>query len=90
VGKIAREAYAIDKKDGDTLWADAIAKEMKNVRVAFNILEGNQVMLVGHQEVKCHGILDIEKDGFARKFQMVEGGHMIEARATLTYASVVS
>jgi hypothetical protein len=29
-------------------------------------------------------------DGFARKFIMVAGGHMTEAPATLTYASVVS
>ena len=31
------EAYAIDKANGNTKWADAIAKEMKNVRVAFRI-----------------------------------------------------
>jgi hypothetical protein len=29
-------------------------------------------------------------DGYARKFRMVAGGHMMEAPATLTYASVVS
>ena len=29
------DALAIDKKNGNTFWADAIAKEMKNVRVAF-------------------------------------------------------
>jgi hypothetical protein len=38
VPKNADEAYAIDKEDGNTLWADDIAKEMKNVRVAFNVL----------------------------------------------------
>jgi hypothetical protein len=32
-------ALAIDKETGTTSWADAIAKEMKNVRPAFNILE---------------------------------------------------
>ncbi len=28
-------ALEIDKKNGNTFWADAIAKEMKDVRIAF-------------------------------------------------------
>jgi hypothetical protein len=63
---------------------------MKNVRVAFSILDDDQAVPVGHQEIRCHGIYDIKMDGFARKFRMVAGGHMTEAPATLTYASVVS
>jgi hypothetical protein len=90
VPKNAAEAYAIHKENGNTLWADAIAKLMKNVRVAFNVLEDDQVVPVGHQESRCHGIYDIKMDGFARKFRMVAGGHMTEAPAQLTYASVVS
>ena len=38
VPKSIDEALALDKKNGIILWADAIAKEMKNVRVAFRIL----------------------------------------------------
>ena len=33
------EADALDKKNGNTLWADSIAKEMKNVKIVFKILE---------------------------------------------------
>jgi len=33
VTKSIDEALALDKKNGNTLWADAIAKEMKNVRL---------------------------------------------------------
>ena len=29
------QAYALNVKNGNILWADAISKEMKNVRVAF-------------------------------------------------------
>jgi hypothetical protein len=73
------EAHVLDKANGNTLWADAIAKEMKNVRVAFNILENDQAVPVGHPEIRCHGIYyDIKMDGFARKFQMVARGHMTE------------
>jgi hypothetical protein len=90
VPKNAEEAYAIDKLNNNTLWADAIAKEMKNVRITFNVLENNQMAPEGHQEIRCHGIYDIKMDSFAQKFRMVAGGHMTEAPATLTYASVVS
>ncbi len=30
-----KEDLELDKKNGNTLWADAIAKEMKDVRVTF-------------------------------------------------------
>ncbi len=38
VPRSVAEAYALDKKNGNTLWADSIAKEMKNVRISFKIL----------------------------------------------------
>jgi hypothetical protein len=47
------EAHAIDKENNSTLWADAIAKERKNVRVAFDIKEGDEKAPVGHQEIRC-------------------------------------
>jgi hypothetical protein len=84
------EAYAIDKANNNNLWTDAIAKEMKNVRVAFKILEGDETVPAVHQQIRCHGIFNVKMDGFARKFRMVAGGHMTEAHAMLTYASVVS
>jgi hypothetical protein len=84
------EAHALDKTNGDTLWTDAIAKEMKSVRVAFNILEGDEMAPVGYQEIRCHGIFDVKMDSFARKHWMVAEGHMTEAPKTLTHASVVS
>jgi hypothetical protein len=51
VPKNADEVCAIDKENGNTLWADATAKKMKNVRVTFKVLEGDQMAPVGHQEI---------------------------------------
>jgi len=34
-----KEAYELDKINGNNFWRDAIAKEMKNVKIAFDILE---------------------------------------------------
>jgi hypothetical protein len=36
--KTVKEALALDKKNSNTFWADAIAKEMKDTCVAFKIL----------------------------------------------------
>ena len=32
------QAYALDAKNGNTLWAEAISREMENVRVALKVL----------------------------------------------------
>jgi hypothetical protein len=51
VPRSVAEAYAIDKKNGNTLWADSIAKEMKNVRIAFNILANRDKNPIGFQRM---------------------------------------
>ena len=45
--KTVKEALELDKKNGNTLWADTIAKEMKDVRVAFKILVDGQSAPMG-------------------------------------------
>jgi hypothetical protein len=84
------EAHVLDKASGNTLWTDAIAKEMKNVRVVFDVKEGDEKAPTGFQEIRCHGIFDVKMDGFARKCRMVARGHTTEVPKTLTHTSVVS
>ena len=72
------------------LWADAIAKEMKDVRVAFKILADGQSVPIGYQKIPCHMIFHVKMEDFRRKARLVAGGHKTEAPATITYASVVS
>ena len=38
VPKTVDEAYNIDRRTGTTFWTEAITKEIKNVRVAFEVL----------------------------------------------------
>ena len=47
-----KEALKLDKKNGNTLWADAISTEMKNVKVAFKILDDGKIALRDNQFVK--------------------------------------
>ena len=87
-----QEAYKIDAENGNSLWRDAIAKEMENVRPAFRAVEGGRSDIPnGYQEIKCHMIFDIKmSEDFRRKARFVAGGHMTETPAVLTYSSVVS
>ena len=65
--KTVEEDLALDSKNGNTLWSDAITKEMKNVRVAFNIGEEGDSPPVGHQFIKCHMIFDVKMEDLWRK-----------------------
>jgi hypothetical protein len=90
VPKTVKEALDLDRKHGNTFWADAIAKEMKEVCIAFNILPDGHVAPNGYQKIPCHMIFDIKMEDFRRKARLVAGGHRTAAPATITYASVVS
>ena len=90
ITKTIKQALEIDQECGNTLWKDAIAKEMANVKVAFKILPDDAKEPVGHQYMECHLVYEIKLDGFRRKARLVAGGHMTEAPAVMTYASVVS
>jgi hypothetical protein len=87
--KTLREALKLDAENGNTLWYDAIQKEIKNVQVAFQFLDGDQPTPVGYKEIPCHIIFDIKMD-FTRKARFVAGGHKTDPPASLTYSSVVS
>ena len=98
IPKTVEEAYRIDQENGNTFWTDAIAKEMRNVRVAFSIVEGVTPEEMRQGKVKpgykfcgTHMIFDIKMDGkFTRKARLVADGHKTDAPASITYSSVVS
>ena len=98
VPKTIQDTIRIDSKNGNTYWYDAIQKEMKNVRVAFETDEEvtpkearSNKKYVGYQEIKCHMIFSIQMDGkFTRKARFVAGGHTTNPPPSITYSSVVA
>jgi hypothetical protein len=60
VPKPVKEALDLDRKNGNTLWANAIAKEMKEVHIAFNILPDGHSAPIGYQKIPCQMILDMK------------------------------
>jgi hypothetical protein len=59
-----QEAIEIDRKNGNTLWQDAIKKEMDAFSIAFHILADDKKILPGYQQIKCHLIFDIKMEDF--------------------------
>ena len=84
-----KRAYAIDRENGNNFWKDAILKEMKNNKIAFNILKEDEKVPIGHKQIRCHLIFDVKMD-FTRKARYVAGGHMTDPPASITYSSAVS
>ena len=84
------KAYALDAKNDNTMWANAISKEMDKVRVAFDVLPIGKSVPIGHQFVQCHMEFNDKLDNFTHKARLVAGSHMTEAPATITFASIVS
>ena len=83
-----KEALEIDRKTGTTFWADAIAKEMKNVMVAFEFPEDG-IVPPGFKEIQCHMVFDI-KSSLQRKARFVAGGHMTDPPKESVFSSVVT
>ena len=84
------EAIQIDRKNGNTLWQDAIKTEMDTVSIAFRVLDDDEEIPPGYQQISCHLICTVKMENFKRKARYVAGGHTTEPPATLTYSSVVS
>ena len=92
VPKSFEEAKRFDEENGNTLWWDAISKEMKNVRPAFEVWEKDISELPpGYQNITGHMIFDVKMgENFRRKARFVADGHKTKTPAAMCYSSVVS
>ena len=69
------QAYAIDKKNGNTLWRDEIEKEMYNIGTYFDILEEGDYAPKNYNQVSGNLISDVKMD-FTRKARYNLDSHM--------------
>jgi hypothetical protein len=79
---LVEEAFAIDRKNGNNYWQEAIEKEMSKIKgmgafeqyetaMPQQLLDGSR-KLPRYQQIGCHMILDIKMDGqFTRKARFV-------------------
>lgn len=84
------EALDLDVDNGNDLWTKAIEKEVKNVRVAFKVLEDGESPPVGSKEIPYHLVFDVKFD-LTRKARLVAGGHRNKGvPAHATFSSVAA
>ena len=79
--KATAEALRIDQKNGDTLWWDAICKEMANVRVTYEeFSESLSKMKPCFKKLTCHLIFEVNlSENFRRKARFIADGHKTSA-----------
>ena len=91
IPKTIADAKRIDAENKNRLWQDAIDLEMKNVRIAFQLFNGDPTTLKGYKSVTTHLIFDIKLgENFRRKVRCVGDGHKTDTPSSVTYSSVVS
>ena len=69
----------LDTKNNNSLWMDAIEKEMKHVLRAFQFNDGDKVPIC-HTKIDVKMIFDIKMITLIRKSHLVAGGHHIDHR----------
>jgi hypothetical protein len=84
-------AVAIDQKNGNTLWQDAKAREVKQL-LEYNtfIDKGNGgTAPIGYKEIQCHIIYDVKHVG-QHIARLVAGTHRTAPNTESVYSGVVS
>ena len=85
-----KEALEFDAANGNNMWQAAIDKELKNVKIAFELLPDGETPPSGSKLIPYHIIFDVRPD-LTRKARLVAGGHRHkDVPPHATYSSVVS
>ena len=86
-----REALIYDREAGNTLWTDAIKKEMTALDEArvFEYHSPNFEARKDYQYCPLRIIFDVKQEDLRRKVRLVAGGHVIDSTMYESYSSVV-
>lgn len=91
VPRTVEEAYRLDKENGNTLWRDAIRKEIQQLLdyQTFRILMLGERAPDDHQKVPLIMAFAVKHDG-RRKARCCAGGHVTDPGNAEVYSSVVA
>jgi hypothetical protein len=70
IPRTVKEALELDRRNGNTIWADAIAKEMFEVKKAFDIFPNRKTAPIGYQKIPCHMVFDIKMEDLSVKLDL--------------------
>ena len=90
VPRTIKEALTLDKENGDTLWKQALDKEMNKIRDFKVFSEAkNGKPPPDYKRITCHVIFDAKHDG-RRKARFVAGGHLTSDPGEDSYSGVIA
>ena len=91
VPNLVREALIFDSENQNTLWLDAIKKEMTALDQAkvFQYMPGHFKIPKNYQYVPLRVIFNIKQEDLRRKARLVAGGHVVDSIMYESYSSVV-
>ena len=89
VPSTVEEAFELDRKRGNTMWRDALNKEMTNIGIGFEVLPEGQSAPPGWRKTSGHLVWDVKMD-FTRKARWVLDGYKSPDPVGSKYAGVVS
>jgi hypothetical protein len=87
-----KEAYALDAKNGNTKWQDAMKEEIKiDALLMFitSIYHDKIPYLEGYKNIIVHFVFDVEHD-LRHKARLVSGGHHTDPSTDGIYSGVVN
>jgi hypothetical protein len=90
VPRNVKEAYALDAKNGNTKWQDAMEAEINSLG-EYNTFKDNGKIkfLDNHKRIIVHFVFAVKHD-FRHKARLVAGGHLTDPNIDGTYSGVVS
>ena len=90
IPRSVKEARELDAENKNTLWEDAISKELTDVSVAFDFLDESQEIPNGFEYMPTRIIFDVKMD-FTRKARLVAQACYVDSESNgSSYAGVVS
>jgi hypothetical protein len=85
-----KQAFELDAKSGNTLWKDAMTKEIENIQSYQTFKDMGKITHVsGYKKIILHFVFAV-KHNLQHKAQLVVGGHLIPPTMERSYSSVVS
>jgi hypothetical protein len=86
-----KEAHMIDAQNGDKLWAEAIQREMDQIKEfkTCHSIGLDAKVPNGYQRIPVHLVFDV-KENLKRKARLVAGGHMTKPLKESVYSGVAS
>jgi hypothetical protein len=85
------QALKIDQANGNHLWQDSEAREMKQLGEYNTFIDKGKggIPPDGYKKIQCHMVYDVKHDG-RHKSRLVAGGHLTDPNTENVYSSVVS